>query len=183
MCANIVQNVDNVLADNVIMSYDSLLRVNSGGLQCLKESKVRHSLAFSLKQVYQCIGCITTMLQHMQWPTTLSYHIPLMPNKHLWWPRIYFCMEAFWKHRYRSGLALGAALASAANQVKYTYCQLFYMQLGGIAHIQPDSGPSHLHPIAIYQYWSFFCWTWSAFEIAIGHKYAFKKQIWVPYII
>ena len=28
-------------------------------------------------------------------------------------------------------------------------------RLGGTAHIQPDLGPSQLHPIAIYQYWSF----------------------------
>jgi len=32
VCTNTVQNVDNVLADNVINEHDSLLRVNPGGL-------------------------------------------------------------------------------------------------------------------------------------------------------
>ena len=54
--------VDNVLADNVINEHDSLLRVNSSDLQHLKESKVDILLLFSMKQVYQCIGNITSML-------------------------------------------------------------------------------------------------------------------------
>ena len=36
MDTNTLQNVDNVLADNVINEHDSLLRIHPGGLQCLK---------------------------------------------------------------------------------------------------------------------------------------------------
>lgn len=36
MCTNTLHNVDDVLADNIINQHDSLLRVNLGGLQCLK---------------------------------------------------------------------------------------------------------------------------------------------------
>jgi hypothetical protein len=40
MCTNTLHQVDNVLADNVINEHYTLLGVNPGGLQCLKESKV-----------------------------------------------------------------------------------------------------------------------------------------------
>jgi hypothetical protein len=61
MFTDMLPKVDNVLADNVVNQHYSLLRVNPGGLQRLKESEVDILLLFSLKQVHQCIGCITSM--------------------------------------------------------------------------------------------------------------------------
>jgi hypothetical protein len=61
MLTNTLTQVDNVLAYNVIDQHYSLLRVNPGGLQCLKESEVNILLLLSPKQVHQCVGCITSM--------------------------------------------------------------------------------------------------------------------------
>jgi hypothetical protein len=108
---------------------------------------------------------------HMQWQLLQSYHMPSMPETPSQWLGIYFRKVPSAKgaqirsDRERAGAGAGAgagaatatATATAAAAAREVYLLLIVLwHLGETACIQPDLGPSQLHPIAIHQYWSFF---------------------------